>query len=105
MFQEFAEVVAVVGLVHYSGVQPARFWHSFPNGWEGGGIVALAGAQGKGNGGAVISAGGVQFGGQAAAGSSHRLLGLAAVFLGDGGMLMRSHGDGIDEEMAQGFVV
>ena len=28
MFQEFADVVAVVGFVHYGGVQPVRLWHS-----------------------------------------------------------------------------
>ena len=53
--------------------------------------MALPGAQAKGNGDSRISAGGVQFGGQSSAGSSHRLLGLAAAFLGDArSVLMRS---------------
>ena len=59
--------------------------------------MALAEAQAKGNGDSRIRASGMQFGGQAAAGSSHRLLLLAAAC----GVLMRSHGGGIDEEIAQ----
>lgn len=63
MFQEASDVVVVIGLVHHGGVQPARLGRSFPNRWEGGCVVALAGAQGKGDGGAIIGAGGMQFGG------------------------------------------
>ena len=85
VFQESADVVAIIGFVHHGGVQPARLWHSFPNGGEGGGIMALARAQGKGNGGAFIGASGMQFGCPSAAGSSHRLLLLAAAFLGRAG--------------------
>ena len=77
MFQESANVVAIIGFVHHSGVQPAGFWHSFPNGWEGGCVMALAGTQRKRNGDSFIGASGVQFGCQSAAGFSYRLLGFA----------------------------
>ena len=81
MFQEASDVVAVIGLVHHGGVQPARLGRSFPNRWEGGCVVALASAQAKRNGDSFIGAGGVQFGCQSAAGSSYRLLGFASAFL------------------------
>lgn len=106
MFQESADVVVIIGFVRYGGVQPTRFWHSFPNGWEGGCVMALAGAQGKEDGGALIGAGGMQFGGQSASGFSYGLLGFAASFLQcAGGMFMRSNDGGINEKMAQGLVV
>ena len=70
MFQEFADVVAVVGFVHHGGVQPARFWRFSPNIGEGSCIMALPSAQAKRNGDSLISAGGMQFGGPSAAGSS-----------------------------------
>ena len=101
MFQEFADVVAVVGFVHHGGVQPARFWNFSPNIGEGSGIMALSSAQAKRNGDSFIGASGMQFGRPSAAGFSYRLLGFAAAVLRRaGGMLMRSNDGRINEKIA-----
>ena len=67
IFQEFADVVAVVGFVHHGGVQPASFWHFSPNIGEGSCIMALPSAQAKRNGDSLIGASGMQFGRPSAA--------------------------------------